>query len=88
MSEMQLQLPLDDTDTDNKLAGMQSQIDAIAVSSGKVRRRMFAELGELKKLCQLLAIENEMLKDMLREKKHKHIEWTYGDGDLFKFKEA
>lgn len=85
---MQLQLPLDDTDTDNKLAGMQSQIDAIAVSSGKVRRRMFAELGELKKLCQLLAIENEMLKDMLREKKREKTEWLYGGEDLFKIMEA
>ena len=88
MTDTQLELALNECETDNKLSCMQAQIDAIAVSSGKVRRRMFAELGEIKKLCQLLAIENEMLKDMLREKNSKKIEWQYGGEDLFRVKEA
>jgi hypothetical protein len=48
-------------------------------SMGKVRRKLFAEMGELKKTCHNLQIENLALKTMVEGRKK--IEWSYDKPD-------
>lgn len=79
MSAIQLEFNLDDADEyDIRLSCMQRQIDAIGESMGKVRRKLFAELGEVKKVCFMLQQENESLKGMLKSEK---VEWKYSVND-------
>jgi hypothetical protein len=81
MSDFQLEFNItNDPEAEFKLACMQKQIDDMSVSVGKVRRRMFAELSEVKKLVSLLQIENESLKQMMKADKNEKIEWVYGEG--------
>ncbi len=74
---------------------MQQQIDKLCGSMEKVRKKLFAEQGELKKLCILLQQENEDLKSKVKEIGHGKTQWVYGpdrqDGMLFdvrKYQEA
>lgn len=63
---MQLYLNLDNVpEEDHHLAMMQRQIDELVESMGKVRRKMFAELGEVKRICADLQAENANLKKAL-----------------------
>jgi hypothetical protein len=63
---MQLYLNLDNlTEEEHYLATMQRQIDELVESMGKVRRKMFAELGEVKKICSDLKEENAHLRQVL-----------------------
>jgi len=76
--ELQFNLNLDDkTEVEIKLDILQKQIDAIEESTGKVRRKLFAELGELKKICGSLQIENETLKSELLAVKNVKNDWQY-----------
>lgn len=63
---------------------MQKQIDEMCESMGKVRRRLFSELGEMKKVCATLQKESDELKSILKGLKNEKEEWTYGkNGCLF-----
>lgn len=63
---MQLYLNLDNvTEEEHHLAMMQRQIDELVESMGKVRRKMFAELGEVKRICEDLKEENANLRQAL-----------------------
>jgi hypothetical protein len=67
-----------------KLDEMQKQLDQMDESMGKVRRRLFSELSQVKKLYEELQSENEILKSMIKEKKNEKTQWTYGqEGYLF-----
>jgi len=70
--------------TDLKVSLMQRQLIAMEDSVGKVRRKLFAEMGEIKKMYGEMKIENEKLKDALRLLNDEKTEWDYGqDGYLF-----
>lgn len=91
--ETQLELNFDGKSEDEMaLFLMQKQINEMSDSMGKVRRRLFSELGEVKKVLADLKRENESLREMLKELSHENTEWTYGHGDnLFdvrQYKEA
>lgn len=63
---MQLYLNLDNvTEEEHHLAMMQRQIDELVESMGKVRRKMFAELGEVKRQVADLQEENANLRQAL-----------------------
>jgi hypothetical protein len=68
---------------------MQKQIDALSDSLTKVRKKLFAEVGALKKVLGEVLIENDHLKDILRKDKHGKTEWLYKteDGCLFDVRE-
>ncbi|MFI5420119.1 MAG: hypothetical protein ACHQ1H_04050 [Nitrososphaerales archaeon] len=62
--EIQLEFNFDNKTPDElRLSLMQAQIDQMGDSMGKVRRKMFAELGEMKKVCAVLQQENDELKE-------------------------
>ncbi len=88
MNELQLEFNLTDaSDSDVKLSYMQKQIDAMSESMGKVRRKMFADLGEMKKQLLEMKAENELLRTQLREYTSEKTEWQYGKDDyLFQVK--
>ena len=85
MSAIQLEFNLkDESDIDVKLSIMQKQIVAMEESMGKVRRKMFSQLGEMQKICLEVKNENEILKEALRKMKNEEIDWTFGkQGTLF-----
>lgn len=88
MNAIQLEFPLMNDETDPKLAAMRQEMDAMRESMGKVRRRMFSELGEIKKTCSTLYIENEKNKEEIRRLKNEKTDWIYGQGDcLFDVRE-
>jgi Tfp pilus assembly protein PilO len=63
------------------LLSMQKQLDAMSESMGKVRRKLFGEMGEMKKLYAALFQENEMLKTKINVLTHEKTEWIYGNGE-------
>lgn len=65
---------------------MQKQIDEMNESMGKVRRKLFSQMGELNKRVDELLKENEDLKIILKEMRNedKKTKWIYGqEGYLF-----
>lgn len=73
---------------DIKFLNMQKKLDEIHESMGKVRRKLFAEMGEVKRICLELKYENENLQSKLREVTNEKMEWVYSKGDrLFDVKE-
>lgn len=89
MSAIQLELNIHaESQEDFKLSCMQKQIDEICVSMGKVRRKLFAEMGEVKKLCHSLERENKELKSLLEDLKNEKVKWVYAqEGYLFNVSE-
>lgn len=87
---IQLELNLQEKSLEEMtLISMQKQLDAMAESMGKVRRKLFGEMGEMKKLYATLFQENETLKLKLNELTQEKIEWVYQNGEnLFEQKEA
>lgn len=87
---VQLELNLEDKNSQEmKLFILQKQIDTMNESMGKVRRKLFMELGAMKKLCLTLVTENEVMKQQLREVRNEKIEWLYASNDtLFSEKQA
>lgn len=71
---------------------MQKQVDKLCGSMEKVRKKLFAELGEVKKQYVTLQQENEDLKSIVKELRYGKTQWTYGqNGSLFdvrKYQEA
>ena len=93
MNAIQLELNLkDESEVDVKLNIMNTQISSIDESMGKVRRKLFSQVGEIQKMCLELKKENELLKQAIMEMKNEKTDWTFGqEGTLFdvpQFKEA
>lgn len=91
--DIQLEFNFDGkTPEENALFHMQKQIDKLCGSMEKVRKKLFAEQGELKKQCVTLQQENEELKSIVKELRYGKTQWTYGqNGSLFdvrKYQEA
>jgi len=83
--DIQLEFNLEDkTPEELKVYYLQKQIQEMNESLGKMRRRMFAEIGELKKVFAKVLSENELLKSQVKELKNEREEWTYKEnGSLF-----
>ncbi len=56
---------------------MQKQLDAMQESMHKVRKKLFGELGEVKKQFSALLSENEVLKYKLNSLCSEKTEWFY-----------
>lgn len=86
---VQLEFNFDDKNPEEmQLHLMQKQIDEFCQSMDKVRRKLFSELGEMKKVCASLQKENEDLKATLKEIKHGKTQETDGQADsLFDVRE-
>lgn len=68
-----------------QLESMQHQMDQMRASMDKVRKKLFAELSEVKKTIGSLELENEQLRAILKELKDHKTEWQYcQDGHLFR----
>jgi regulator of replication initiation timing len=89
MTNIQLEFNINNvSDNEMKLSIMQKQIDQMSESTGKVRRKLFSEIGEMKKLYNELKMENQELKMKLREINNEKTEWVYATGDyLFDVRE-
>jgi hypothetical protein len=67
---------------------IEKKFEDLEESMGKVRRKLFAELGEVKKICFSLKLQNEILKNLLKEINPNKIEYSYlENGMLFDIKE-
>ncbi len=87
MNAIQLEFQID-AEEDVRFSNMKKQIDALNDSMGKVRRKLFAELTEIKKLYTALKIENESMRSILSEMNHEKTQWAYGqNGCLFDVQE-
>lgn len=76
--EVQLELNLDNLDNqDLQIRELEDRFNKLNDSMGKVRRRMFQELGEVKKMVAFLQAENSELKAAIRQK----IEYEYVKDD-------
>jgi len=86
---MQLEFNLENkSEADVKLANMQKQIDEAIESMGKVRRKLFSEMGTLKKELAELKLENQTLKEKVRTLSDEKIDWEYKKADcLFDVRE-
>ncbi len=83
MTAIQLEFNLEnETETDFRLSFMQRQIDEMNNSMGKVRRKIFSEVGELKKMCITLQAENSALKSSLMEITNQKEKWVYNRSNL------
>ncbi len=86
ISYTQLEFNLDNlSPKDLHLAQMQKQLDEACQSMGKVRRKMFAELGTFKHELERLMQENSQLKHQMMLMAGQKVEWSYWkDECLFK----
>ena len=77
-NNMQLEFNLESlTPEQLTLSIMQNQLHVMNESMGKVRRKLFAELGEVKKLYLQMKTENEDLKSKISLLKNEKTEWLY-----------
>lgn len=90
MSAVQLEFNIENkTEIDMMAFLMQKQIDAMHESMGKVRKKLFSQMGELQKLCLSIQEENETIKKMLRELKNEKTHWIYAqENNLFDVREV
>lgn len=78
----------DESECDAKVRFLQKQIDTLNESMGKVRRKLFAQVGQLEKICLELKSENQELRKALQGKCNASTEWEYGQGEhLFLMKQ-
>ena len=86
---MQLELNLENrSPLEMQVAIMQKQIDLLSESTAKTRKRLFAEIGDLKKTCQKLEQENQSLRIEIEISKSEKCEWRYLEGgSLFEYKQ-
>jgi hypothetical protein len=72
---IQLEFNIDDqSELEIKLGHMQKKLDEMVESMGKVRRKLFSEMTEIKK-------QNLVLKLKLEEITHVNPTWIYGQSD-------
>lgn len=82
MSALQLEFNLDNTSPEEmQMTSMQKQIEEISISMDKVRKRLFAELSEVKKLYADLKKEHDDMKALFKEVKTDDPEWVYKQGN-------
>jgi hypothetical protein len=75
MDAIQLELNLDCVSQEAmEMLYMQKQVNEVHVSVNKVRRKLFAEIGELKKSLAEIQLENLQLKEQVRELMTYHLE--------------
>ena len=88
--ETQLELNIEAKTSDEmQLHLMQKQIAEMNESMGKVRRKLFFELGAMKKEFADLAQENNKLRLQLNQMRNSGDDWVYQQDEcLFKIKEA
>lgn len=78
----QLELNLDNkSPQDLAFDEMRKQLEEMNESMGKVRRKLFAELGEVKKLYIEMKNENENLKTTIGLLKNEKTQWIYHKND-------
>jgi septation ring formation regulator EzrA len=78
MNAVQLKFNINnESNEDFRFSSMQKQIDDMNESMGKIRRKLFSQMGDLKKICEVLRKENEKLKNVIKEMKNEKFEWTY-----------
>lgn len=74
MNAIQLEFDLkSELDSDKKLDFMQKQIDELIESMGKVRKKLFSEMSEMKKVFNQIIIENQELKNSIEEMKNVNV---------------
>jgi len=79
MDAIQLEFNLENRSPEEmQMYTMQKQVDQMCESMGKVRKKLFAELGEIKKICYNLKKENDDLKSILKDLKNERTDWIYG----------
>lgn len=90
MIELQLEFNIDNKSPEEiRFSLMEKQLGQMSESMGKVRRCLFAEVGQMKKLYIELQKENLELKAIVKELKNERQEWVYGqEGCLFELQEA
>jgi regulator of replication initiation timing len=80
MNAIQLEFNLDnESENEIRFSMMQKQINEMSDSMGKVRRKLFSEMSECKRLYVEIKQENEKLK---RDLKNQKTEWVYLQNDL------
>jgi hypothetical protein len=78
----QLEFNLEDKTPDEmKLYLMQKRLDEFCLSMDKVRRKLFAELSDVKRVCADVQEENRELKKALYKLSGQREEWVYLQGD-------
>lgn len=83
MAAIQLEFNIDDKSPEElRFCNMEKHLGAMDESMGKVRRRLFAEMGELKKLCASIQQENTELKTLLDQLLERKNNWIYAEGEL------
>ena len=87
--EIQLEINLENKSQEElRFSDFQRQIDMMNESFGKVRRRLFCELGEMKTMYIEIQKENEYLKTTVKGLRNEKTEWIYAQGDcLFDVRE-
>jgi len=69
MTAIQLEFNIgNNTESELKFMEMQKKIDAMHESMNKVRKKLFAKIGEVEKICFRLQEENMHLKTILGQK--------------------
>jgi septal ring factor EnvC (AmiA/AmiB activator) len=82
MNAIQLEFNLNnENETDIRISQIQNQVDNMNQSMDKVRKKLFAQMNELKKICADLKCENEDLKKLLGELKNEKTIWSYNQGE-------
>ena len=82
MEDIQLEFNIENLPHDEcRVAQMQKQVDDICISMNKVRKKLFGELGEVKKQVAVLKKENEELRDKLKSFTNEKTEWIYDSED-------
>lgn len=89
MEAIQLDLTVDyASGVEGKVDFISKRVDIMNESMGKVRKKLFAEIGQLKSLLLAIQVENESLKESVRKLKNEKTEYIYGqDGNLFDVRE-
>lgn len=79
---IQLELNIENkTKEEQILAIIEQKFYEMDHSMGKIRRSLFAQIGELKKICSDLQFENAYLKEEVRRLSNEKTNWTYLQGD-------
>ncbi len=83
MNAIQLEFNIDNkSPAEMEMQYMKQLLTEMNESMGKVRRKLFAEMSEMKRICLAVQKENECLKEMIQG--NKEIEWDYNKpGYLF-----
>jgi hypothetical protein len=87
MNAQQLEFDLfTDQTIECRLDMVSRQVNELSDSCGKVRRKLFGEVGSLKKICKMLIQENMVMRKAIAEMGGAVGEWSYcSDEELFTY---